>query len=637
MKRLFLYTVFFFCTMSISFAQLCTGSLGDPVVNNTFGSNARAALKPGVTNMTYTSLVCPSDGEYTIANTTSGCFSDTWHTIKDHTGDNLGQFMLINASVTPSDFYVDTVRGLCSNTNFEFAAWVVNMLRPGSCISPSRPNLTFRIETTAGALLAKYESGDINASAQPVWKQFGTFFKTPAGVTDVVLRITNNAPGGCGNDLAIDDITFRPCGETVLATVRNQSANVISCEADKQVLTFDASTANGFSGYILQWQLSVDGGSTWTDIAGAQSASYTRPATPAGIYLYRVVVAEAANFSSVKCRVASNIITVTVKESPAFPAQPAVRGCVGAVSVLSTVNVSGYTYQWSGPNNFSGSSYKVTINNTRYTDSGMYRVTVQTADGCRGADSVYLDVFPNVLVTINNDTTICEGGTAQLSASGGSVYNWSPVTALSNSSIANPSAKPVLTTMYTTHVTNTFGCTDSAHTTVTVINKPIVNAGADKIMFEGESLQLDASITGNITGFYWSPITSMLNAGTLTPTVSPAENSTYTLYANSSAACPAVSDAVFIQVYKNVAVPNAFSPNADGINDTWIIKGIETYPTGTTRVYTRTGQLVFETRAANKIWDGNYNGKPVPVATYYYVIDLNIGSAPLSGWVFIVR
>jgi hypothetical protein len=107
----------------------CTSSSGTPVINETFGSGVAAfgpPLPAGVTNMTYVQNTCPSDGQYTIVGYTSGCFTQVWHTVKDHTGNPKGYFMLINASLAPSDFYVQTVNGLCEGTTYYFSSWIIN-------------------------------------------------------------------------------------------------------------------------------------------------------------------------------------------------------------------------------------------------------------------------------------------------------------------------------------------------------------------------------------------------------------------------------------------------------------------------------------------------------------------------------
>jgi hypothetical protein len=112
------------------FAQLCQGSLVDPVVNITFGSGSN----PGpplvnTTNYTYIASDCPNDGYYTIVHSTSNCFGGTWHSVpQDHTpGDINGYMMVVNASYNPGDFFVKTVDGLCPNTTYEFAALIYNL------------------------------------------------------------------------------------------------------------------------------------------------------------------------------------------------------------------------------------------------------------------------------------------------------------------------------------------------------------------------------------------------------------------------------------------------------------------------------------------------------------------------------
>ncbi|RYF92956.1 MAG: gliding motility-associated C-terminal domain-containing protein, partial [Chitinophagaceae bacterium] len=194
-------------------AQLCQGSLGDPIVNITFGSGANPApaLKAATTTYQYLASDCPGDGFYTVRNNTISCFGNTWHSLNsDHTGDPNGYFMLVNASFQPSAFYIDTVKGLCGNTTYEFAAWIANVLKPTSCSpNPIHPDLTFTLERTDGTVLQTYKTGAITTTPFASWKQYGFFFTMPANASEVVVRIFNNAQGGCGNDLALDDITFR--------------------------------------------------------------------------------------------------------------------------------------------------------------------------------------------------------------------------------------------------------------------------------------------------------------------------------------------------------------------------------------------------------------------------------------------
>jgi len=89
-------------------AQLCTGSLGDPVVNIDFGSGiiTNGPIPGNTTNYIYVGTDCPQDGYFTIRNKTTNCFSNTWHTLsEDHTpGDTNGYMMIINASQNPGVF-----------------------------------------------------------------------------------------------------------------------------------------------------------------------------------------------------------------------------------------------------------------------------------------------------------------------------------------------------------------------------------------------------------------------------------------------------------------------------------------------------------------------------------------------------
>jgi hypothetical protein len=101
---------------------------------------------------------------------------------------------------------------------------------PTSCNSnPILPKLVFNIETTTGTVLGTYSTGNIASPGTPTWKQYGLFFTTPLNTNTVIIRITNTAPGGCGNDLALDDITFRPCGPTVTAAVSTIIKQAMIC------------------------------------------------------------------------------------------------------------------------------------------------------------------------------------------------------------------------------------------------------------------------------------------------------------------------------------------------------------------------------------------------------------------------
>ena len=86
-----------------------------------------------------------------------------------------------------------------------------------------------------------------------------------------------------------------------------------------------------------------------------------------------------------------------------------------------------------------------------------------------------------------------------------------------------------------------------------------------------------------------------------------------------------------------VFIPNTFTPNGDGINDTWDIKYLERYPNSTVAVFNRWGQKLFSSAGYPAPWDGKYNGAVLPAGTYYYIIALENGADIISGWVAIIR
>jgi len=225
-----------------------------------------------------------------------------------------------------------------------------------------------------------------------------------------------------------------------------------------------------------------------------------------------------------------------------------------------------------------------------------------------------------------------------LNGSGGGSYAWSPALGLSDSSIANPTASPADSTDYILKVTSaTTGCSAMDTVSVFVADPPLANASTDKQMIEGQSVQLTGSASGTSVLYNWTPVSNINDANVLTPVVSPPVNAIYTLHVTSEVGCGSASDDVFIKVFKKILIPNAFSPNGDGINDTWKIGQLEDYPDAVISVFNRYGQTVFLSKGAYTPWSGTYNQSPLPVGTYYYIIDPKFGLPVLKGWVAILR
>lgn len=157
---------------------------------------------------------CPSDGYYSFASYTTACFNDDWHTLpEDHTaGDVEGNMLLVNAAPNEGVFLKTPVPGLKSNTTYEFGVWLMNLCKPTrKCPFPLLPRLHIRLEAPDGSIVANIITGEVPRFPDPRWIRYFANFTTPASTSTLMLVMIDNSPGGCGNDFALDDITFREC------------------------------------------------------------------------------------------------------------------------------------------------------------------------------------------------------------------------------------------------------------------------------------------------------------------------------------------------------------------------------------------------------------------------------------------
>ncbi len=165
-----------------------------------------------------------------------------------------------------------------------------------------------------------------------------------------------------------------------------------------------------------------------------------------------------------------------------------------------------------------------------------------------------------------------------------------------------------------------------------------IDAGSDFEITAGESVQLQGDADAD--SIYWTPISNMSDPNALNPFVSPLETTNYFLVATDSLCT--LTDFMTVTVESDLTIPNTFSPNGDGVNDTWEILGIEAYPDCFIQIYTRWGQLVFQTTGypSSQRWDGtSSNGRALSPGVYYYVIRLRDedNSEPIKGHINLVR
>jgi len=243
-------------------------------------------------------------------------------------------------------------------------------------------------------------------------------------------------------------------------------------------------------------------------------------------------------------------------------------------------------------------------------------------------------------------TQICVGQSVNFSdlsngiSSLGIVWNWSlgsgtnsllrsPQRQFPDSGIANISL----------FFTNADGCiSDTAKSTITVFPNPKLFLKARQNLFFGEPIPLvPDSLFGNNLSYLWTPGTYLTDNTVVSPICSAPDDITYTLKLTGDGGCT-VSKDIFVLVLKPPKAPNAFSPNGDGINDTWIIQQLERYPDATVDVFDRYGQLVYASINYTIPWDGrSKSGKPLPIGTYYFIANPKNGKPFISGSVTIVK
>jgi gliding motility-associated-like protein len=180
------------------------------------------------------------------------------------------------------------------------------------------------------------------------------------------------------------------------------------------------------------------------------------------------------------------------------------------------------------------------------------------------------------------------------------------------------------------------GCDYSTSEQVTVNADPKVSISSDLVLLEGGQVTLPAKAGGDNLTYQWTPSTGLDHDNVLNPVARPSDNITYKLVVTNSSGCTTAAE-VTVSVLKYPVIPNAFTPNGDGINDVWNIKYLDSYPNNTVDVYNRYGEKVYSSIGYPMPWDGKYRGADLPPGTYYYVINPKNGRKVMSGSVTIIR
>lgn len=239
---------------------------------------------------------------------------------------------------------------------------------------------------------------------------------------------------------------------------------------------------------------------------------------------------------------------------------------------------------------------------------------------CIAQDDITITPVPYPAANAGPDETICLGQSAQLNASGGSIYSWSPAAFLSATNIPNPiSVNPIDNVRYIVTVRDVLGCPKPVKDTMllTVANI-IADAGPrDTSVVLGQPLQLNA---GGSINYAWTPTTWLSNPAISNPIALPQNDIEYVVRVSNNFGC-FDTDSIRVHVFKikpDLYVPNAFTPNGDGNNDIFKPIPIGMKSVDIFRVYNRWGQMLYSGTGNGAGWDGTFGGKGQETATYVW-------------------
>lgn len=308
--------------------------------------------------------------------------------------------------------------------------------------------------------------------------------------------------------------------------------------------------------------------------------------------------------------------------------------CPTEEKVLSTPAGMG-TYQWFR----NGAPLPEMGNELTVSETGTYRLNVQTAQGCLLTDEVEVALSEVGMVDLGGDITICPNETVSIIADGVTgAYQW-----FRNSSPLTPKGDEILVNndgTYRVEVTTPEGCLASGEMTVRF--SPIeAFASGDGSMVVGDSTRLTA-FEG--VSYQWTPSETLSCNQCADPIARPEESTTYVARIITADGCE-VSDSVFIEVLPaeeklKVTAVTFLSPNGDGENDVLFFPGLEDYTSNTLTIFSRWGQVLFsrsDYQLRGELWDATLRGQPLPAGIYYYVLRVNEREITIKNTLTVVR
>ncbi len=257
------------------------------------------------------------------------------------------------------------------------------------------------------------------------------------------------------------------------------------------------------------------------------------------------------------------------------------------------------------------------------------KLVVTTMEGCV-SDTLNktIEVGVNADAALAPINAVCEntpafqllGGSPASSISlGNGVYSGNGV------NVSNGFFNPQLAGIGSHEITYTFttvsGCISSASQSITVNPVPAdVNAGPSLSISAGVGTYLQGSGTGTL--YSWNPTSGLTGFNSLTPFANPNQTTIYTLTVQNDFGCSS-KDSMILTVNQPCFNPaKIFTPNKDGYNDKWIVFDASCINKVEATIYNRYGSLIYYSKEYQNNWEGTYNNKPLPDATYYFILNV---------------
>lgn len=570
--------------------QICIGNKGVNIFKDgDFGSGFNSVLltNPNIApGYTYTTNL-PNDGFYSITNNTGAWnLYSSWLSIRDNSLDPNGYMMVVNASFAPGLFYDKTINDICGNTLYEFSADVINLIKSNTA-NHIDPVIDFLIDGQV-----RFSTGLIPKSEK--WITYGFTFTAPENASSVRLTLRNNAPGGFGNDLALDNISFRACGPSAFVGIDPQKSILLCIDDDPFLISADI---QGSTNPRIIWQISRDG-VEWNEYGVKNATSITHDNFTVGTYYYRYLTAgDDLSILNEKCRVISDEVTVQV-----LPLEYYVTDSICSNQIY-------------------------TLGDQNYNISGDYQATLTSSRGCDSIVYLSLKVI-DPEVNFVEYSEICNHGIDIMKANFAGGYN----IGLNNSQSTYVRELPYRLPL-NVGVSNDIviesdnGCVYNFN--VTLPDPMEVVATLDTLYISSNIYQLSIQSDVEITSINWNNNDRLDCNSCLAPKIKITEDTNVTVELEFENGCK-LSLSTFLK-FKEVPefiFSNIFSPNGDGNNDVFFVTySEENVIINNLQIFDRWGSMVFSTQNGipNDMsfgWNGKIKGVDASEGVYQFILDM---------------